>query len=132
MFVDRLFGLASPAAALGRAIHLIEQERFAAAFPLLTRAAKAGIPEAEYRVGRSYLEGAGVPASRAEGARWLTRAASHGCVEAQSLLAALCVRGVAGVTNGNSSSGDVHRIFAGDAPAEPDFVSALKWAREAA
>jgi hypothetical protein len=46
MFVDRLIGLGSPAAALRRAIELIEQEKFAAAFPLLTRAAKAGIREA--------------------------------------------------------------------------------------
>jgi len=89
MIVDRLIALASPAAALDRAIRLIEQERFAAAFPLLTRAAISGIPDAEYRVARCYLEGTGVPPSRAEGARWLKRAAEHGCVEAQSLLAAL-------------------------------------------
>ena len=56
MFVDRLIGLGSPDAALRRAIQLTEQEKFAAAFPLLTRAAKAGIPDAEYRVARSYLE----------------------------------------------------------------------------
>jgi len=96
MFVDRLIGLGSPDAALRRAIQLTEQEKFAAAFPLLTRAAKAGIPDAEYRVARSYLEGAGVPVSQTEGARWLERAASHGCIEAQTLLAALCMRGLAG------------------------------------
>ena len=78
MVVDRLIGLASPAAALRRAVPLIEQARFAAAFPLLTRAAKAGIADAEYRVARCYLEGAGVPPSRTEGARWLERAAGHG------------------------------------------------------
>ena len=92
MFVDRLIGLGSPAAALRRAIELIDQEKFTAAFPLLTRAAKAGIPEAEYRVARSYLEGAGVPLSQTEGARWLERAASHGWVEAQSLDGALRAR----------------------------------------
>jgi uncharacterized protein len=134
MIVDRLIGLASPEAALGRAVRLLEQERFPEAFPLLTRAAKAGIPDAEYRVARCYLEGAGVPPSRAEGARWLERAASHGCVEAQSLLAALCVRGLAGAANGRSFGDDacVDRLFAGDAPAELDFASALKWARQAA
>ncbi|MBX9823644.1 MAG: SEL1-like repeat protein [Xanthobacteraceae bacterium] len=134
MIVDRLIGLASPAAALSRAVQLIEQQQFAAAFPLLTRAAKAGIPDAEYRVARCYLEGAGVPPSRAEGAWWLERAASHGCVEAQSLLAALYVHGLAGATNGGSCSDEAHanRLFAGDAPAEPDFEAALKWARAAA
>ena len=134
MIVDRLIGLASPAAALDRAVRLIEQKRFGAAFPLLTRAAKAGISDAEYRVARCYLEGAGVPRSRAEGARWLERAASHGCVEAQSLLAALCVRGLAGATNGGSLGDDAgaSRLFTGDAPVELDFGSALKWARVAA
>jgi len=134
MIVDRLIGLASPAAALSRAVRLIEQERFGEAFPLLTRAAKADIPDAEYRVARCYLEGAGVPPSRAEGARWLERAASHSHVEAQMLLAALCLRGLAGATSRRSSGDDarVGRLFAGDAPVEPDFESALKWARQAA
>src|SRR5882762_7660775 len=126
MFVDRLFGLASPAAALRRAITLIEQERGAEAFPLLTRAAKAGIPQAEYRIARAYLEGAGVPRSQNEGARWLERSAAHDFVEAQTLLAALCVRGL------GQSGGAAGRLFTTDAPADPDFVSALKWARRAA
>src|SRR5262245_12024912 len=130
MVVDRLMALASPPAALRRATRLIEQEKFAAAFPLLTRAAKAGIPDAEYRIARAYLEGAGVPPSQTEGARWLERAATHGCVEAQSLLAALCLRGLAGTTSGADIRAD--RLFSGDAPADPDFASALKWARQAA
>lgn len=134
MIIDRLIGLASPTAALDRAARLIEQERFAEAFPLLTRAAKAGIPEAEYRVARCYLEGTGVPFSRAEGARWLERAASHNCVEAQSLLAALHVRGLAAATNSSALTDEPHtnRLFESDAAAEPDFRSALKWARLAA
>ena len=93
--VDRLLGLASPAAALRRAIRLSEQGRLADAFPLFSRAAKAGLAEAEYRVARCYLEGTGVPQSRAEGARWLTLSATHGWVEAQSLLSALCIHGMA-------------------------------------
>src|SRR6185312_1187185 len=110
-------------AALDRAIQLMGQERFAAAFPLLTRAAKADIPDAEYRVARCYLEGTGVPPSRAEGTRWLERAASHGYVEAQSLLAALHVRGLAGAASGSSLNDEAHsnRLFESDAPAEPDF-----------
>ena len=95
MFADQLIGLASPVAALRRAIRLSEQGRHTDAFPLLTRAAKARIPDAEFRVARSYLEGSGVPLSRVEGVRWLERAASHGHIEAQSLLGALCVNGLA-------------------------------------
>src|SRR5437867_4149464 len=134
MFLVRVIAIASPVAALRRAIRLIEEEQFAAAFPLLTRAAKAGIPEAEYHVARSYLEGAGVPRSQAEGARWLERAASHGWLEALTLLAALCVRGLAGATSGGPSlgGGRADRLFSDEAPATPDFTSALKWARQAA
>jgi TPR repeat protein len=51
------------------------------------------LPEAELRVGPLYLEGSGVPRSQTEGMRWLERAASHGLVEAQSLLATLYMHG---------------------------------------
>src|ERR1700751_1349190 len=118
MFViDRLIGLTSPAAALRRAIRLSEEGKAAEAFPLLTRSAKAGMAEAEYRVARCYLEGSGVPPSRAEGARWLEPAASHGWVEAQALLSTLCVRGLANGTNGTLAD----RLFSVDEPDEPDF-----------
>jgi TPR repeat protein len=89
-----LIGLGSPAATLRRAVRLSEEGKVAEAFPLLARAAKAGNAEAEYRVARCYLEGSGVPASRVEGARWLERAAGRGHIEAQTLLAALCVNGL--------------------------------------
>jgi uncharacterized protein len=75
--VDRLIGLASPAAALRRAVRLCEGQRFAEAFSLLAFAARASIPEAEYRVARCYLEGSGVPPSRVEGVRRLQRAAAR-------------------------------------------------------
>ena len=66
-----------------------------AAFALFSRAARANIPEAEFRVGRCYLEGSGVPPSRADGVRWVERAAEKGYVEAQALLATLCLHGMA-------------------------------------
>jgi hypothetical protein len=134
MLVDRLFARVSPAAALSRAMRLFTEENFAAAFPLLSRAAKAGIPEAEYRIARCYLEGAGVPASRAEATRWLKCASEHDYAEAQALLAALYVRGLARGTNGAASGEETGagRLFTGDETADPDFGSALPWARRAA
>ena len=87
--LDRLPVTLSSAAALRRAVRLIEQGNAKQAFPLLSRAARAGIAEAEYRVGRCYLEGVGVPPSRTEGARWLERAANQGYVDAQAQLATL-------------------------------------------
>src|SRR5271167_2602815 len=84
----------SASAALRRAVRLTDKGDRRAAFPLLARAARAGITEAEFRVGRCYLEGAGVPPSRANGVRWLEKAASKGYVEAQALVATLCLNGL--------------------------------------
>src|ERR1700740_3350334 len=93
-FLIRLLAPVSPTAALRRAVRLAEQGDVKNAFPLLTRAARAGIAEAEYRVGRCYLEGAGVPPSRPEAARWLERAANQGYVDAQANLAMLAIHGL--------------------------------------
>ena len=79
----------SSRAALRGGIRLTEKGRLLQAFRLLSRAAKAGLPEAEYRVGRCYLEGAGTPHSCWDGLRWLERAGSQGHVDAQSRLATL-------------------------------------------
>src|ERR1700720_3158348 len=128
LVIDRLIGLASPEAALRRAVRLSEQGKVAEAFPLLTRSAKAGIADAEYRVACCYLEGTGVPASRIEGARWLQRAAGRGHLEAQTLLGGLCVHGLAGDIGADRPE----RLFAEEEPGEPDFASALRWARQAA
>src|SRR5215467_7894253 len=92
--LDRLFAGMSPTAALRRGLKLTEQGDLKQAFPLLTRAARAGIAEAEFRVGRCYLEGAGVPPSRTEGARWLERAANQGYTDAQARLATLAIHGL--------------------------------------
>jgi uncharacterized protein len=128
MIIERLINFIWPAAALRRAIRLIERKKFTVAVPLLTRAAMAGMPEAEYRIARCYLEGAGVPPSQSEAVCWLERAASHGWTTAQTELAALCLRGS---TGGLGDSG-ADRLFAGDGQSDPDFETALKWARRAA
>jgi len=97
LFDSVLSGL-SPSAALRRGLRQSEQGDVKGAFVLLTRAARSGIPEAEFRVGRCYLEGAGVPPSRADGVRWVERAATKGYVEAQALLATLCLHGMESMT----------------------------------
>src|ERR1700756_5471990 len=110
--LDRLLGNTSPSAALRRAVKLTEQGNLKEAFPLLTRAARAGIAEAEFRVGRCYLEGAGVPPSRSEGARWLERAANQGYVEAQTQLATLSIHGLlTGSGPGQEAAGSA-KLFA--------------------
>ena len=76
--IDRVLSRFTPRAALRRALRLMDAGEHRHAFPLLSRAAKAGIPEAEFRIGRCYLEGTGVPPSRSDGVRWMERAASKG------------------------------------------------------
>src|SRR5512135_2114447 len=128
--LDRLLAPVSPAAALRRGIRLIDQGNAKDAFPLLTRAARAGIAEAEYRVGRCYLEGAGVPPSRAEGARWLERAAAQGYIEAHAQLATLAIHGL--IATASQEAGSAPKLFAPTEPTEPDFDASLRWARKAA
>src|ERR1700722_20021477 len=125
---DWLLASTSPAAALRRGLKLTEQGDLKQAFPLLTRAARAGIAEAEHRVGRCYLEGAGVPASRTEGARWLERAANQGYVEAQAQLATLAIHGLIA----HPDAGPAARLFASPENSQPDFEAGLRWARKAA
>src|SRR5579859_2049473 len=131
---DQLLARTSPAAALRRGLKLTEQGDLKRAFPLLTRAARAGIAEAEFRVGRCYLEGAGVPPSRTEGARWLERAANQGYVEAQALLATLSIHGM--LTPGGPAErpavGSAANLFTGSAAIQADFEAGIKWARKAA
>ena len=131
--MDRLARLA-PAIALRRAIRLFDRGEAERGFALLARAACAGIPEAQYRIGRCYLQGSGVPASRAEAARWLEIAANADHVEAQGLFATLLIEGVSspGKRAVRLGEGGAAGLFSGDEPAEPDFVQAEKWARRAA
>src|SRR5579872_550254 len=131
--LDRLIASTSPSAALRRAVRLTEQGNVKAAFPLLTRAARAGIAEAEYRVGRCYLEGSGVPPSLVEGVRWLERAANQGYVDAHARLATLSIHGLASSLDAATGpSAPAANLFAANQAAEPDFDSGIKWARRAA
>jgi TPR repeat protein len=105
--------VASPAGKLRDARKLIAKGRMADAFPLLGQAAQAGLAEAEFLVARCYLEGAGVPPSAIEGARWLERSANQGNAEAQSMLAALYVRGIPGAEAAAGPGGEAQALAAG-------------------
>lgn len=133
-FLDRVISRLSASAALRRAIRLNKQAQTARAFALFARSAAAGVAESEYRVGRCYLEGSGVPLSIAESVRWLARAAAQDHLEAQWLLAALHVHGVEAVRNMQAvADGFVSTsLFAAKQASETDFVVAEKWARRAA
>jgi TPR repeat protein len=126
--LERVQAVFSPTAALRRGATLMAAGKTGPAFQLYARAGRTGLAEAEYRVGRCYLDGVGVPPSRAEGIRWLERAADHGHVEAQSQLAIIYLHGTAGAPDPKSAASlfDVGDI------ADPDYVTAMRRARMAA
>src|SRR5580658_37737 len=128
--LDFLLSPISATASLRRAARLTDRGDRKSAFPLLVRAARAGIPEAEFRIGRCYLEGAGVPPSRGNGVRWLEKAATQGYVEAQALLATLCLNGMGPGQTGVEPAAVA--LFHGPTSAGPDFPTAMHWARRAA
>src|SRR5260370_24803330 len=94
--LERVQAVFSPTAALRRGATLMAAGKTGPAFQLYARAGRTGLAEAEYRVGRCYLDGVGVPPSRAEGLRWLERAAYLVHVEAQSQPAIIYIHGKAG------------------------------------
>ena len=100
------------------------------AFQLYARAGRTGLAEAEYRVGRCYLDGVGVPPNRTEGIRWLEQAAHHGHVEAQSQLAVIYPHGTAGERMPDPKS--AASLFDVSDIADPDYVTAMQRARMAA
>ena len=134
VLLDWLIASVSPTAALRRAVRLTDQGDVKRAFPLLTRAARAGNAEAEYRVGRCYLEASGVPPSVVEGVRWLERAAHQGYVDAQARLATLSIHGLAVSSDASSghSGGPAATLFTANEASQPDFDAGIRWARKAA
>ncbi len=113
--------------ALKRAERQLAKGNQSAAFQSFGRAAKAGDIEAQYRVGRAYLDGTGVPMSAREAANWFEKAASRGHPDAQARLAAILMQGLLqGAPPGGSS------LFQVAAVPGPDFKAAAMWARRAA
>ena len=126
--LERVQAVFSPTAALRRGTKLMAAGKTGPAFQLYARAGRTGLAEAEYRVGRCYLDGVGVPPSRAEGIRWLERAADRGHVEAQSQLAIIYLHGAAGAPEPKSAA----RLFEIGDIADPNYAAAMQRARMAA
>ncbi|MGI4945094.1 MAG: tetratricopeptide repeat protein, partial [Janthinobacterium lividum] len=126
---DRVASLLSPAALLRRGVRMAEAGDLPGAFPVLAKAAGAGLPEAQYRIGKAYLEGAGVPASRPDAALWLERAAESGWVEAQTLLSTLYLYGLIAPSEGSAPGA---ALFSDGRVATPDYLGAARWSERAA
>ncbi|MSP00145.1 MAG: sel1 repeat family protein [Acetobacteraceae bacterium] len=94
------------------------------AIQLIAAAARAGLPEAQARLGLCYLNGHGVPANQAEARHWLERAADAGDATAQTELASLALRGVSGLYERGP--------FSDAEPSAPDHHLAAELARRAA
>jgi uncharacterized protein len=118
--VRALFGAPSARFALGEAF--AASGAHARAFPLFVQAARAGLRQAQFRLGRCYLQGLGVPPSLGEALRWFRRSADAGEPAAQAQLAALALEGV----GDQPPSG----LF-DDARLASDFDRAEHWCREA-
>jgi hypothetical protein len=110
-------------------LHLIECGKGAKGLRHVARAARRNCVEAQYRVGYCYLEGRIVPRSPVEAMRWLEQAAQSGHAQAQLLMASLFVQGVG---CGADARPTIAGLFAGDEVANPDYETALPWARRAA
>jgi TPR repeat protein len=114
--------LGVPSACFARAVMLASHDAHGAAFPWFVKAARAGLPQAKYRLGCCYLRGLGVPLSVVEALRWLVRAAEAGETAAQTQLASLALQGVC--DHRPTGLFDV-------ASQEADFERAEHWCRRA-
>ncbi|MGC4025471.1 MAG: hypothetical protein QM744_10165 [Mesorhizobium sp.] len=129
--LDKIATKLMPSRALRRGLALAEANKPAEAFSMIAAAARAGVPEAELRIAQCYLDGEGVPVSRAEAARWLRRASDKGNAQAQALLAGLYMTGLnLQVNDGDHSHLD--RLFEQDVGGDPDFAMAHELALKSA
>jgi hypothetical protein len=122
-FLDRIRAtLGEPTAMYTVADAFAARGAHARAFSLFMDAAQSGLPQAQFRLGRCYFQGLGVPPCLSEALRWFRRAAEAGNAGAQTQLAELALEGI----RDQPSSG----LFDG-----PDFGSdferAEHWCRQA-
>ena len=119
--------LGRPAARLAYARVLAEDGEHRRAFQEFARAARRGLPAAQFRLGRCYLLGLGTPSSPDAALRWLTCAGEREDVEAQALLASLALQGISVGADGRLL--EAASRFAGR---PPDYQAAMQWGRRAA
>ena len=119
--------LGHPAARLAYARMLAEDGEHQRAFPQFARAARRGLPAAQFRLGRCYLLGLGTPSSPDTALRWLTCSGDGGDVEAQALLASLALQGIS-----VGAAGGLLEAVPRFAGRPPDYPAAMKWGRRAA
>ena len=129
--IRRVQGGLFPDVAMRQAFAAAEAGKLQDVFPVLAKAAQKGQARAQYWVGKAYLEGRGVPRSRASATQWLTRAGEAGDKDAQAVLAALYLTGASKASGATAQQG-VASVFADDGATEPDFERALHWAKPAA
>lgn len=63
-----------------------EEEKYNQAAQWYTKAANQGLPEAQFKLGKCYFEGMGVPVDKAASKKWLLKATDKGSIEAQKFL----------------------------------------------
>jgi TPR repeat protein/Tfp pilus assembly protein PilF len=122
----------SPNSALQHAAVLVARGKQISAFGYYVRAARFGLKEGAYCVGRCYLDGAGVPSSQTKAVRWFQRAALRGHTEAQLLLASLSLCGVNERNFWPGKKPTSADLFLSEVASEPDRIAAVHWARMAA
>ncbi|HBK05424.1 MAG TPA: hypothetical protein DDZ81_06110 [Acetobacteraceae bacterium] len=115
-----MFGVASAQFAL--ADRLASRDVHTRACTLFAKAAMTGLPRAQYRLGRCYLMGLGLPPSINEAVRWFHRAARAGDPHACLQLAELALQGV---------DDTIEAGLFGGGTAEPDLARAAHWCRRA-
>jgi uncharacterized protein len=119
--------LGRPAAQLAYGHVLVEDGEHRRAFHQFARAARHGLPAAQFRLGRCYLLGLGTTSSPDAALRWLTCAAEGGDVDAQALLASLALQGI-----GADAEGELLEAPSRFAGRPPNYQEVMKWGERAA
>lgn len=134
-------------AGLNEGLAAYDRAEYATALKELTPLADKGNAKAQYRLGKMFNLGQGVPPDKKEAARWFHMAAQQGLAEAQGALGYLCLVGE-GVSQNNDLALEWTRKAArqGDATAQFNLsvmygepfgikknpAESLKWLRKAA
>ncbi len=134
-------------AGLNEGLAAYDRAEYATALKELTRLAEGGNAKAQYRLGKIFNLGQGLPPDKKEAAKWFHMAAQQGLAEAQGALGYLCLVGE-GVSQNSDLALEWTRKAAeqGDATAQfnlstmysekfgikENAAESLKWLREAA